>query len=452
MTKAICPEWSDRLDSFSKFAGEGGFGQVYTTQVVCAEEVSDYKPNVAIKRMLLTEKDTLASARAEADMLVALDHPGVIKGYTSVEAGTSLPFTMNLLMEAAEGGDLFDLVADGTPIEEVAIARLMYQMSSAMAYLHEKKIVHGDIKLDNILLESPCSSSPSDCNAKLADMGLSCVLDDSETNLVSASPCNNPVGTVTHVAPELAHGVYIMQRGGPDYVREVSNDMWSLGVVLYQMLFRSFPAFIRVPERRIMHNLAAMYRYKRRGYVRREDTRLHDMAHKLLDGLLRSDPLDRVNASTAMQMSREWKKALQWKCHDYESGQDNEWCANVGIERGVQYRFFGDVTPCDGCWCCKRSASTKYSKRRPLPACWKKCTQASCTDTHPRCVEKEDGNVECREMNRMVRRQAYTNFDAMPLKPARSSQLNLYLIDDSESDLDADFDSDPTSVDEMRST
>merc|ERR1740121_3595971 len=43
-----------------------------------------------------------------------------------------------------------------------------------------------------------------------------------------------------------------------------------------------------------------------------------------------------------------------WMCHRYEETQTNEWCKNAGLHGGMEYRCFGEDSPCGDCWCCKR--------------------------------------------------------------------------------------------------
>ena len=98
----------------------------------------------------------------------------------------------------------------------------MLQLGQALKYMHSHKIIHRDIKLENVML----SSHKVDCNAKLADFGLA------ESLAVAGSERTGAkVGTAGYVAPEIIEG----------YSYGPASDIWSLGCLLYAMLTVSLP-------------------------------------------------------------------------------------------------------------------------------------------------------------------------------------------------------------------
>ena len=125
-----------------------------------------------------------------------------------------------LEMDFMNGGDLYDFLTEHGIQKEASVKIVARRLMSAMKYLHEVKIIHRDIKLENILLERKNDIS----SIKLSDFGLSIEL-ESEMLLTEQ------VGTSYYMAPEL-------YRKTP-YGNKI--DCWSCGVVLYALLFGMFP-------------------------------------------------------------------------------------------------------------------------------------------------------------------------------------------------------------------
>ncbi|XP_044006115.1 ovarian-specific serine/threonine-protein kinase Lok-like [Aphidius gifuensis] len=127
------------------------------------------------------------------------------------------PFALKKLME---GGELQSRIMRSKGLPEKLAQFYFYQVSSAIKYLHNKKITHRDIKAQNVLLRS----NEEYTLVKVTDFGLSKLIND-ETQMQSRS------GTFKYMAPEI-------------YKRKVYTnrvDVWSLGVLLYFMLRNRFP-------------------------------------------------------------------------------------------------------------------------------------------------------------------------------------------------------------------
>ena len=200
--------------------GAGGMGEVY--------RATDSRLNrdVALKIVpaaLASDEQRMARFEREAQLLAALNHPHIATIHGLEVAGP----TRALVMELVPGPTLADRIAQGpVPLEEaLTIAK---QIAEALEYAHERGIIHRDLKPANVKLTP-------DGQVKLLDFGLAKAMEDSPAAQdISNSPTLSAVatkagiilGTAAYMSPEQAKGKPVDRRA----------DIWSFGVVLYEML------------------------------------------------------------------------------------------------------------------------------------------------------------------------------------------------------------------------
>ena len=192
--------------------GSGGMGIVYKA------EDTNLKRHVALKFLPpeLT-RDTEARERFihEAQSASALDHPNVCTVY---EIGKTEDGQMFIAMGYYEGETLKDKIAKG-PLKLDEAIEIAIQIATGLEKAHKKGIVHRDIKPANIFITN-------DNVVKLLDFGLAKL--SGQTKLTKNA---STLGTVAYMSPEQAQSGAVDQR----------TDIWSFGVVLYEMLTGSLP-------------------------------------------------------------------------------------------------------------------------------------------------------------------------------------------------------------------
>uniref|UniRef100_A0A8I5TQ85 Serine/threonine-protein kinase SIK3 n=1 Tax=Pongo abelii TaxID=9601 RepID=A0A8I5TQ85_PONAB len=172
--------------------------------------------NVAIKIIDKTQLNptSLQKLFREVRIMKILNHPNIVKLFEVIETEK----TLYLIMEYASGGEVFDyLVAHGRMKEKEARSKFR-QIVSAVQYCHQKRIVHRDLKAENLLLDA-------DMNIKIADFGFS-------NEFTVGGKLDTFCGSPPYAAPELFQG---KKYDGPEV------DVWSLGVILYTLVSGSLP-------------------------------------------------------------------------------------------------------------------------------------------------------------------------------------------------------------------
>ena len=198
---------SDRYKIIGKI-GSGGMANVYLAQDLILER------QVAVKMMSLTfnedeESDNLRRFQREALSTTELIHPNIVNIYDVGEG--ERPY---IVMEYVEGTDLKKYIQENHPIPYSKVIKIMSQILSGISYAHRNGVIHRDIKPHNILIDK-------EGTVKITDFGIAVALSQN-----SITQTNSILGSVQYISPEQARGNMVTKQ----------SDIYSLGIVLYEML------------------------------------------------------------------------------------------------------------------------------------------------------------------------------------------------------------------------
>jgi eukaryotic-like serine/threonine-protein kinase len=221
----------------TQLLGKGGMGTVYQA------EDETLNRQVAIKIIhpsLMNQPQFHARFLQEAQMMANLDHPSVIRIYDF----NSQDEWLYMVMELMSAGSLSAYEANwadkkkAVPLNEAL--HLIAQVAEALAYAHQRGIIHRDIKPDNVLLkklDQPEKPGQPALRAVVTDFGLAKLQNE---NVLQTEP-SLLLGTLPYVSPEQLEGKMVDGR----------SDIYSLGIVLYKVVTGRLPFDVRTPAEAI---------------------------------------------------------------------------------------------------------------------------------------------------------------------------------------------------------
>jgi serine/threonine protein kinase len=260
-----------RLDAY---LSRGGMGSVYRATHLMLEKPVALK---VIKPELVGSSEFARRFQREARAATSLNHPNIVAVY---DLGQAEDGTLYIAMELVDGPSLKDAIQKGGPMDPIRIVRLVRQVLGALALAHRHHIVHRDLKPQNIMLASDRDGNEI---AKLVDFGIAKTFDD-RTQLTSTGFA---IGTPQYMAPEQASGSDVDGR----------SDLYSLGIILYEMLVAEVPFNDpSTPAILVKHLTEAPVRPS----LRRTDIEVHRGLEDIAVRCLEKDPAKRYQSAEEM--------------------------------------------------------------------------------------------------------------------------------------------------------
>ncbi|CAK69714.1 unnamed protein product (macronuclear) [Paramecium tetraurelia] len=242
-----------------KRIGEGGQALVFLGKHKVTNEL------VAIKKVsAATQQDqALEMLEQESLILKQLDHQNIVKLYEKFVCSESKEVI--LIMEYLHGGQL--LAQANSQLTEVQAKHFSNQIVDAIAYCHERKIVHCDLKLENIML-----STPSQKSIKIIDFGVS-------NYFGQPFDKDNILGTLSYLAPEVLSTSYKFIQPG--------QDVWAIGCIIYGLVFGKLPFEGNSPSETYRNILSCNYQIPKKSVSK-------ELMH-LLSIIFVANPKERAN-------------------------------------------------------------------------------------------------------------------------------------------------------------
>lgn len=304
----------------------GGMGVIYK-----ALDTRLQRP-VALKFLSYQlHKDEAARERflQEARAVAALQHPNICTIHEIEETKEGRFF---IAMELIEGPTLSELVNENGPLPPERALDLSIQLAEGLAHAHQAGIIHRDIKADNILITP-------DGTLKILDFGLAL------TRNFNKARRGTRVGTIAYMSPEQARGDQVDHR----------TDIWSFGVVLYEMLTGRLPF-----KSEYTHTLINTILHDAPDPLSGGERPLPGTFHDILSRCLEKEPSYRVQTAgdllaTLRRLKRDWSQKAIWAEDNpsassrRETGRSWWWLAAVLLAVAVGWQatayFNSDPTP-----------------------------------------------------------------------------------------------------------
>lgn len=256
--------------------GRGGMATVYKAY---QSSVDRYVAIKVLPSQLAESREFATRFQQEARIIAKLEHPHILPVFDYGESDGIAYFVMRYM----DAGTLKEKMIEGRPLPLSEIDKLFTQLAGALSYAHGHGVVHRDLKPANVLIDSQG-------NVFLTDFGIAKILESASPRLTQTDAI---MGTPAYISPEQAQGQPVDQR----------SDIYSLGIILYEMVTGSVPFTAETP-------LAVLFKHISDPLpppsVVKPDIR--PAIEKVILKSLAKDPRDRF--STAAEFVAAWERAL----------------------------------------------------------------------------------------------------------------------------------------------
>ena len=196
--------------------GDGGMAIVYKAR---CRLLNRYVAIKILKPEYTKDVKVLDNFRRESQAAASLSHPNIVNIYDVGREGN----IHYIVMELIEGMTLADMIDEEAPMPYKKVINITRQIAAGLSFAHKNNIIHRDIKPHNILMTK-------DGVAKIADFGIAKAISES-TIMKNTTGDDMVMGSVHYFSPEQARGGYV----------DAKSDIYSLGIVMYEMLTGRVP-------------------------------------------------------------------------------------------------------------------------------------------------------------------------------------------------------------------
>src|SRR6266498_4008649 len=276
----------------SKRIGTGGMGEVYLAIDMTAGRKAALK---LLPERFTGDAERLKRFQQEAHALVGLNHPNILTIYEIGEDHS----THYIASELIEGETLRQRLVRGR-MELREAVDVAIQVASALAAAHETGIVHRDIKPENIMLRPDGYVKVLDFGiAKLAEQEVPVTVPTDEALLLVETNLGSILGTVRYMSPEQAYGAPV----------DKGTDIWSLGVVLYEMVTGHAPFTGETPGE-VMTSILETEPAPLTSYITHTPAELQQIISKTL----RKERAERYqNAHELLEAFQSFRRSMEFK-------------------------------------------------------------------------------------------------------------------------------------------
>jgi len=284
--------------------GEGGMGRVYRARHMRMSR------RFAVK-VLFGDMAADAKARTrfsrEAEAVSRLDHPNVL---SVVDFGETEEGLLYLVMDYIEGRELHQLLAQEAPLSAQRVLALLRQLCRGLAHAHERNLVHRDFKTENVVV----TKGGDEEIAHIVDFGIAAVgeMMEPEQRLTTEGMV---LGTPAYMSPEQSTGEEVDER----------SDLFSLGVMLYEMLCGRLPFDGSAVAIAKAHLAAEVPPIAVRVPGLRADPRLEAVAMRLMA----KDPGDRFQTARAIIAHLD---AAFGRADSHPDGEEHDETVQIGMD------------------------------------------------------------------------------------------------------------------------
>ena len=260
--------------------GTGSYGSVFAA----IDRITQQSYAVKVVSRERLGPDGEPKIEMEVNIMKLLDHPRILRMVNYIPSERHY----NIVMEKVDGGELFNHLLKVKRYTEKKACRVIFNLLRALKHMHDRGIMHCDIKPENLLLVKPPTNDEEVTNIKLADFGLA----------TSVKPPNFPTkacGSPLYIAPEVLECGLTKTRS---HYTEAA-DLWSVGIITYLLVSGMIPFFGKSPNEIFKAVLHTNHNFKHKAWEP-----ISDLAKDFINMLLVKDPEHRPTCAEALQ--HEW--------------------------------------------------------------------------------------------------------------------------------------------------